>query len=399
MKPTVVLAGDSEAANCLEQAGVPVLRAADAEDAIRIASANDAATIVLDRQHCGGLELVAALSQLANEDGRRVVVIDHAEGESGDELTRALRRRSEIAVCRDSREVASAVGGRCQGVAHSMDQRASAVAPGGQSIREQSIAVLQPQVLPIVAAKGGVGKTTVAVNLAALLSATSPARTVLADLAFANSDVGVLLELPAGPGLAEVIGSSDRLADLPLHPATRLSVVTGLLRPDDSERVSPAQVAALLAALRKQYEIVVLDLGSDPSSQVLGHSVEQASAVILVSTLDAPALRDTRLFINVLKRMNVKVAERVRLVLNRARNDGTMDPGRAEQFLGIPAACVIPDDPRTVDAAAYSGIPLSLSRPNHLFTQALWQLAGSISPAFARPAAARSNGLWRRARS
>ncbi|MGE5559816.1 MAG: AAA family ATPase [Chloroflexota bacterium] len=405
MKPVVVLAAKDEAMEQFERAGITVIRAVGAEDAVRIAAATDSAAVVLDRQFCGSLELVAAVSQLTMDSDRRVLVIDSGGGPDGDELTQALRRRARVAVCQGGDDAVAAVRRQGSHRQSSPEAKLAAAAPGrsgsGDSLAsgQRAVAVLQPQVLPVVSAKGGVGKTTVAVNLAAVLAATGLARVALADLSLTNSDIGVYLDLPEGPGLTEVIAAPERVADIACPAGTSLRVLTGLSRPEDGETIERQHIATVLAGLRKQYEIVVLDLASDPTSDILYHCVDESSAVILVSTLDAASLRDTRLLLNVLKRLNVKVADRVRLVINRVRSDSTMDPARAEEFLGIRAVCVIPDDPRSMDAAAYAGQPLALARPNHPASHAFWQLAAAISPAFERPVETRIRGLWRRSRS
>lgn len=392
MVPIVVLAGDDASAEQFERAGVTVLRASDAEDAVRLAASHDVATVVLDRQQCGSLELVAAVSQLAEGGRRRLVVIDRAPEPDGDDLTRALRRQSHVQIYRGGADAAAALSRAGAGTGGSRTAGAFAASPG------VPVAVLQPQLLPVVGAKGGVGKTTVAANLAALMVSAGVARTALADLAFTNSDVAVQLELPDGITLMDAIDRPESLADLPCCASFGLHVLPGVTKPEDAEKITQPQLEALIAGLRKHYDIVILDLASDPTADMLYHCIDQASAVILVSTLDAAALKNTRLFLNTLKRLNIKVSERVRLVLNRVRADATMDPARAEAFLGLPAACTIPDDPRSFDAAAFAGVPLTISRPNHAIAQALWQLAGSIAPALGRPSAPKMGGPWWRKR-
>lgn len=390
MRPTVILAGDAATASELERAGLTVVAAADAEDAVRLASTSSGAAIVLDRQHCGALELVAAVTQLSGDGGRPLVVIDRAQEGKGDDLTQALRRQRHVTVCARAPEAAARLREVEPGAA---DRRSEQRRDAG----ERPL-ILQPQLIPVVGAKGGVGKTTVAVHLAALLAGAGLTRTAIADLAFGNADVKVLLDVPDGPTVIDIARDSGRAVDLAIHAESGLTVIGGPTRPEEAEQVSPEQLEGVVQTLRQQFEVLILDMPHDPTGDFLYHCIDRATVVLVVSTLDAAALKDTRQFLNVLKRLNVKLAERVRLVLNRVRTDTTMDSRRAEDFLGLPVAAAFPDDPRAIDAAGFAGSPLTVGRPNHAITAACWQLAGQISPALARPATASRPGIWRRAR-
>jgi Flp pilus assembly CpaE family ATPase len=94
----------------------------------------------------------------------------------------------------------------------------------------------------------------------------------------------------------------------------------------------------LLRVVRQRYDFVVIDTPPDPSDPVVGECLREASSVILVSSLDAAALRQCRLFLDSLGSSNSEALRRLSLVLNQAHERGPLSPERAAAFLGSASA-------------------------------------------------------------
>ncbi|MGF1661183.1 MAG: CpaE family protein [Kineosporiaceae bacterium] len=189
----------------------------------------------------------------------------------------------------------------------------------------------------IAGAKGGVGATTIACHLALDVARSVPwARVCLVDLDLEKGDV---------PGVIDVrhrVGVSD-LAKVAtdLSPGTVADAVTRhesgvdlLLAPfdvHDVEWVTPTALRQVLAALRREYDLVLLDLGSH-ATPAQATAIELADEVILVVTPDVVAVRGMRRSLTAWESLGVCKERDVRVLLNRVSKQVTMTPDTIRQL-------------------------------------------------------------------
>lgn len=258
--------------------------------------------------------------------------------------------------------------------------RSTAATPVATPAAAQPDAVLDlppsPTVLAVFGPKGGSGKTTVAVNLAAALAVLHPGRVLLVDLNLRSADVGLHLDLLDGPTLVDALpfaAAADAAALLPYvqeHRGTGLRVLLGPPRADLGELVKSEAMVGLIRTLQQRFPLVVLDLAAGSGEDVLQY-LKQADRVLLVTTLDPAALRQTKLGLEAVRAGCEAVLERTLLVANRVRTGGALSRGQAEDFLGIHAAGELPEDVLGVGQALAVGEPAVLRRPD---TDLAWQV-------------------------
>jgi pilus assembly protein CpaE len=255
--------------------------------------------------------------------------------------------------------------------------------------------------------KGGVGTTTIAVNLAIAAVTVRPDRVVLVDLALQFGGVATLLNLEPKQTLADVVREEaamrepELLRTYAMRHDSGLHVLAAPAAPEEAETVIPAHVAAILSTLLDGYELVVVDAGSTLDERVLT-IFEAAEAVVLVVTPEIAALKAMHALLEYLSEVG-SVGLKTTFVLNNVFAREILKPRDVESFLGAKMSAELPYDPFLYLKAVNEGVPLVTGAPRSTPAERLVKLSAT---AFAdegyqiAPAAddRKQGGLFRRRR-
>ncbi|ACL66343.1 Flp pilus assembly protein ATPase CpaE-like protein [Anaeromyxobacter dehalogenans 2CP-1] len=212
-------------------------------------------------------------------------------------------------------------------------------------------------VYAVFPAKGGVGATTVATNLAGALQASGE-RTCLVDLNLNMGDVLAFLDLAGGYSIADVIGNMGRL-DRGLLDATLLRHASGVQvlaqshRIEDSDRVDAESVAQLLQFLRLHFGAIVLD-GLRSFDDVSVAAVDASDRIVLLVEQEVPAVRDARRCVALFKRLGSEA--KLKLVVNRYGKANDIGVDVIAETVGLPVAATIANDYPAVIRAVNKGV-------------------------------------------
>ena len=263
-------------------------------------------------------------------------------------------------------------------------------------------AALGGRLLTITGARGGVGASTVAVNLAWHFGVAARRHTVLLDPDLHFGTASFLLNVPPGKGLSTALQTPERidslLAERAAEPVTdRLHVLATQESLADMPDVLPRTAEALLNALRRRYNFIVADVPFRPIP-LNRELLDQAHRRILVLEPTLASVRDT------LRLMGMKGQQSSRpiLVLNRQGLPGGLTRRQFEEALKLKVDVVIPDLPKVVGQAATLGKPAAEIRgPFQAAIKDLsTQVAGSrlldAAEADAAPAGVRKRGWFGR---
>jgi pilus assembly protein CpaE len=276
-------------------------------------------------------------------------------------------------------------------------------APAGQP--GDDLPVGPGRVVVFVAARGGAGSTTLAVNTALLL-AGKRSGVAIVDLDLHRGQVASHLNVintathsTAHLARDEQVARSPQLlrASAVAHPSG-LAVFPAPNRPDESGMVTVDDVVELVKTLRNAYRVVIVDAGSLIASRAVA-LVGMADRAVLVVTPDIPGLRAVQGAIEAINDAGA-LGEQMRYVLNQPFAHGAIDREAIERHLAVPLALQVPYDGDHSIRAANTGQPVSELAPKAGISEALRKLAGLVSeaPATTQPPAEQADGERRSGR-
>ncbi|QGW26064.1 Pilus assembly protein ATPase [Dietzia sp. DQ12-45-1b] len=242
------------------------------------------------------------------------------------------------------------------------------------------------RVISVASPKGGVGKTTVATNLAVGLARSDPHSTVLVDLDVQFGDVGSALNLAPEYTLVDVVHGPAAQDTMVLKTfltqhETGLYVVCGPGSPAEADSVGMEDISRLLQTLASEFRYVVVDTApglTEPTLTVLDNTHD----LVLVTSMDVPGVRGLRKEIDILRELGMVFSGR-HVVLNFADTQNGLTKTDVEATIGASVDMMIPRSKGAV-ASVNQGIPLLQSDKRDPVTTHLRQLVGRFTPSSAR---------------
>jgi pilus assembly protein CpaE len=238
------------------------------------------------------------------------------------------------------------------------------------------------RVIVVGSAKGGVGKTTVSTNLAVGLARSGVGSTVLVDLDVQFGDVASALGLAPEYTLPDTVhgaASTDPLvlkSFLSRHESG-LYVVAGSDSPAAGDAVTAEQVARLVDTLSQEFRHVVVDTAPGLSDHTLV-TLERATDLVLMSSMDVPGVRGMRKELDVLTELNLVPRNR-HLLLNGSDAAGGLNLADIEATLGAPLDIVLSRS-NTVPLSTNTGVPLLAGQSKDQVARGLQTLVSRFLP-------------------
>lgn len=245
------------------------------------------------------------------------------------------------------------------------------------------------QVIAVFAPKGGVGCTTLAVNLAIALQQRGGAvqKVVLVDASLQFGDVGVMLNLQAARSIADLASQmdnldSDMLGSVLTPHSSGVKVLLAPPRPEMADLIGAAGMRRVLDLLCQEFAWVIVDTQSQLHDVVLT-VFDIAELILLVANPDIPALKNARLFFELADALDYSPQKTV-LILNKTDRHWGIRAEDIERTMKRPVVAQIPLDERVAVMAVNRGVPFVIHDQARPISQSVFQLAEYVQMTLAK---------------
>jgi pilus assembly protein CpaE len=253
---------------------------------------------------------------------------------------------------------------------------------------QQALPKSSAQIIGVLGSRGGVGCTSIAVNLAATLASDPENSVALIDLDLAMGDADIAVELPGNDNISmgDLARNIERLdmnylkRALVKHPDTGLSILRHPLEIHEIGGIHEGHVERILNLLKISYTHLVLDLSKAllPTDLM---ALRMSNIILLICQLELSSLRNVVRLIHSLS-LEGDLGDKIRVVVNRAGSD-ILEDGitikKAEEVIGKPVYWQVPNDSRPMIGSRTAGQPLIKHAPKSRAQQSLQALAHALT--------------------
>jgi pilus assembly protein CpaE len=369
--------------------------AASGAEALRLAASLTPDIVLMDI-NMPDMDGIATTEQLSRDIPTASIIMMSVQGEAD------YLRRSMLAGAREflvkpfsSDELTASIRGV---FSREREKQSRIVATGaaatGGGVVAQTESGEPGQIIAVFSPKGGVGRTTVAVNLAVAAATELGKKVVLVDGSFQFGDVGVLLNLnPKNKSIADLAPELDQaghevesIDTFVINHSAGIRVLLAPPTPEMAELIKPDGVKRVLEALRMTHDLVVVDCTAFFNDTTLA-ILDAADTILTMLSLEITSIKNMRLFLEVADQLGYE-GGKVRLVLNRADSALGIKVTDVEHSIGRKVDETIVSDGRSVVYALNRGVPFFLSNREAQVSQDILRLARAVAGERAPVAAA-----------
>ena len=234
------------------------------------------------------------------------------------------------------------------------------------------------RVVALYSPKGGVGTSTIAANLAAVLQ-YSQGNVALMDADFQFGDIMVHYDAREKRSIFDMIQGEnfavELLTDVLIEHQTGVNLLLAPPQPEVSELITGPMITQTINSLRNHFQTVLIDTAHLLSNQTLS-VLDGADYILIIANPELPSIKSVRLFLEVSQELNLS-SKRIGLVINSANREGGIAPKQIEQALKLNSNFQLPHEPDIV-SNANSGKVITQQNSSPAFAQGLATLAQEL---------------------
>jgi len=239
------------------------------------------------------------------------------------------------------------------------------------------------QIISIFSNKGGIGKTTIATNLALKIAELSEKRVCLVDLNLQLGDVTTFLDVNPSFDISYVVTHLSRidesflLSSLEKYKDTELYILADPPNVEQAEEISSEDITSVLSMLKEMFAYVIVDTSSSFDIKTLT-CLDISDTIILVSMVNLPSIRNCQRCMDLFQRLEYK-SDKIKLIVNRFNEEEEISINDVEDALGHDVFWKIPNSYFSVMSAINKGVPISIIDPDSNIDISFTELAAKLS--------------------
>lgn len=236
------------------------------------------------------------------------------------------------------------------------------------------------EMIAVCSAKGGVGRTTLTVNLAISLFKKNIKVSVM-DGDFQFGDVGLAMDLQSTFTIKDVMEELESLDEYVLNSYlckhdSGVKVLPAPARPEYAELVTKEALNKVIDTLLAEFDYLVVDTGVGLQDQTI-EMVEKADQILLVTNLEMATLKNTKLMIETLEMLGLR--DKIQVVINRSTMESVIAANDVADILGIEDPVHIPNDFGTASQSLNIGIPFAVNQGKTEIAKAVYKMAEQLT--------------------
>ena len=237
------------------------------------------------------------------------------------------------------------------------------------------------RVMAVCSSKGGVGKTTLSVNLANAFVKDGKSVVIL-DANFQFGDVSMYVDLKPKRSVYEWIKEGVErerygIENYLTHHSSGVAILATPPRPEFFEIITEDHLELAVSELRKSYDVILIDTPTY-ISEIHLKSLMLCDDILLVTTGDLPVLRNTKLYLDMLE--SLQLNEKVKIILNRDSKHRVIEAKRMESILQETVYVSLPDQGVHIASTINEGLPLVIKNGRNAFSKGMFILAHQLIP-------------------
>ncbi len=236
-------------------------------------------------------------------------------------------------------------------------------------------------VITIFGAKGGIGKTTIATNLATALVRMTNANVVLVDMDTRFGDVAIMMDVAVEHSIADLgrrVDELDRetITDALTSHHTGVSILPAPLHPTEWRNLTPDHITKIVNLLAQGHDYVVIDTPGT-FNEIIAATLELGDIILLMTSMDIASIKDTALALEMLRAADVS-EDKVKLIINHSTSSNSLREEDVERVLEYDVTWRIPHDYH-VASSNQLGIPIVIAKPYARVSRAVTEMAHALS--------------------
>jgi len=243
-------------------------------------------------------------------------------------------------------------------------------------------------VISIFSNKGGVGVTTIAVNLAvAFAKQHKEKKIVLCDFVLEHGDIPIFMRKTADNySIVDFISDMNRLdtklieGSLARDEESGLYLLLGPANPEDADYMAADQLKSIIALLKKTFDVIIVDLSHDFSDKNIV-VMDESDLLFLVMALDLPSIKNVARCLEIFKKLRYD-RSKVRLIVNRSNSRDQIEMNLVADKLEYPIAFSLSNDYKQVVNSINAGLPVAYNKKSCSFSKQIYGMVESINELF-----------------